>query len=125
LKKRNAKEQIKINKQLANIEEIQKLIDYFKLNKNNFPSDYTNVLSFGGFSDYYLKRLFEAKILELSIVIIQNYLEVNKFNFSFNKLKKLRNILNKLLKIYGCSQEKAVKKIRKVIECSGIEGREV
>ncbi|MDD2840308.1 MAG: hypothetical protein PHY80_04265, partial [Rickettsiales bacterium] len=65
LKKRNAKEQIKINKQLANIEEIQKLIDCFKLNKNNFQSDYTNVLSFGGFSNYYLKRLFEAKILEL------------------------------------------------------------
>ena len=74
----------------------------------------------------YLKHLFKAKLIELYILIIKNYMEVNKFNFNIDKVKELRNIINRLLGIYNCfSQRRTIMKIREIIDESGIANREL
>lgn len=124
LNKKSIKEEMKISRMLININEIQNLIDCFELN-NHFSNDYNYKEILNINNCHYLENLFKAKILELNIIIIKNYLEVNQFNFNFDKLKKSRKIMDKLLKVYNCSQEKAVKKIKELIAWSGIEEREV
>jgi len=119
LRKRNISEQKKIDKMLININQLQELINYYSLNGRN-------KLDLMNYSDYYLKRLFEAKLLELSITIMQNYFEVNKFNFSFDKLKKLKKIVGKSVGVYTAfSQKRAIKKITKLIKYSDIDRREI
>ncbi|MDD2840336.1 MAG: hypothetical protein PHY80_04405 [Rickettsiales bacterium] len=119
LRKRNISEQKKIDKILNNLNQLQELINYYSLN-GKINLDLMN------YSDYYLKRLFEAKLLELSITIMQNYFEVNKFNFNFDKLKKLKKIVGKLVGVYTTfSQKKAIKRIKELIKYSDIDRREI
>lgn len=129
----NIREQLKTLKLITNINEIQRMIDSFELNKNNNKnfSKNLNYMLNSSSCDYnhsysYLKHLFKAKLIELYILIIKNYMEVNKFNFNIDKVKELRNIINRLLGIYNCfSQRRTIMKIREIIDESGIEGREI
>lgn len=108
--KRNIREQIKTLKLITNINEIQRIIDYFEFNKKGFSENFNYMLNSSS-CDYnhnylYLKYFFKAKLIELYILIIKNYLEVNKFTFSIDKTKELRNIINKLLNSYIVSHKK-------------------
>ena len=125
--KKDIKKQLKFIKLISDIKEIQKIIDYYEFNKG-FSDNIDFMLNMNNYNHNYsyLKNLFKAKLIELYSLVIRNYLEVNKFILSYDVMKKLEKITHNLLSSYNSfSRIRTIRKIRRIIDDSEINRREI